>query len=96
MKTVVRDNKDMELSLQIENLFRRDRGKLVGFIRERVRSKEEAEDILQDVFANVLAAASEVTEPIENLGSVGIYGNQEPDYRFLPQEAPANLYRYDL
>ena len=59
----------MELSVQIENLFRRDRSKLVGFIRERVRSKEEAEDILQDVFANVLAAASEVTEPIENLGA---------------------------
>lgn len=69
MKTVVRDKKDMELGLQIENLFRRDRNKLVGFIRERVRSKEEAEDILQDVFANVLAAASEVTEPIENLGA---------------------------
>lgn len=69
MKTVVRDKKDMELGLQIENLFRRDRSKLVGFIRERVRSKEEAEDILQDVFANVLAAASEVTEPIENLGA---------------------------
>lgn len=69
MKTVVRDKKDMELGLQIENLFRRDRSKLVGFIRERVRSREEAEDILQDVFANVLAAASEVTEPIENLGA---------------------------
>jgi RNA polymerase sigma factor (sigma-70 family) len=69
MKNIVREPKDMELSVQIENLFRRDRSKLVGFIRERVRSKEEAEDILQDVFANVLAAASEVTEPIENLGA---------------------------
>ncbi|HVZ37724.1 MAG: sigma-70 family RNA polymerase sigma factor [Bacteroidetes bacterium] len=59
----------MELTLQIENLFRRDRSKLVGFIRERVRSNEEAEDILQDVFANVLSAASEVTEPIENIGA---------------------------
>lgn len=59
----------MELTLQIENLFRRDRNKLVGFIRERVRSNEEAEDILQDVFANVLTAASEVTEPIENIGA---------------------------
>lgn len=69
MSKVVRDKQDMELSAQIENLFRRDRSKLVGFIRERVRSREEAEDILQDVFANVLAAASEVTEPIENLGA---------------------------
>jgi RNA polymerase sigma factor (sigma-70 family) len=61
--------KDMDLSLQIEELFRRDRHKFVGYIRERVRSKEEAEDILQDVFANVLAAAEGVTEPIENLGA---------------------------
>lgn len=59
----------MELSLKIEELFRRDKNKLIGFIRERVRSKEEAEDILQDVFANVLSAAREVTEPIENLGA---------------------------
>lgn len=59
----------MELGLQIEELFRRDKNKLIGFIRERVRSKEEAEDILQDVFANVLSAAREVTEPIENLGA---------------------------
>ncbi len=59
----------MNLTLQIEELFRRDRNKFVGYIRERVRSKEEAEDILQDVFANVLAAAEGVTEPIENLGA---------------------------
>lgn len=59
----------MELALQIENLFRRDRGKLVGFIRERVRSREEAEDILQDVFTNVLASARDMKEPIENLGA---------------------------
>jgi len=59
----------MELSLQIEELFRRDRNKLIGFIRERVRSREEAEDILQDVFANVLQAAGEVSQPIENIGA---------------------------
>src|SRR5687768_2538266 len=59
----------VDLSVQIEELFRRDRHKFVGYIRERVRSKEEAEDILQDVFANVLAAAAGVTEPIENLGA---------------------------
>lgn len=67
-KSDVRKEK-MDLSLQIEELFRRDRHKFVGYIRERVRSKEEAEDILQDVFANVLAAAEGVTEPIENLGA---------------------------
>jgi RNA polymerase sigma factor (sigma-70 family) len=59
----------MELSLQIEQLFKTDRKKFLGFIRQRVRSQEEAEDILQDVFTNVLAASKNVHKPIENIAS---------------------------
>ncbi|MBX7155650.1 MAG: RNA polymerase sigma factor [Candidatus Kapaibacterium sp.] len=59
----------MDLVMQIENLFRTDRKKFLGFIRQRVRSHEEAEDILQDVFANVLAASAHVEKPIENIAS---------------------------
>lgn len=59
----------MDLALQIENLFRSDRKKFLGFIRQRVRSQEEAEDILQDVFTNVLAASANVQKPIENIAS---------------------------
>lgn len=59
----------MDLALQIENLFRTDRKKFLGFIRQRVRSQEEAEDILQDVFTNVLAASHNVQKPIENIAS---------------------------
>lgn len=59
----------MELAMQIESLFRTDRKKFLGFIRQRVRSQEEAEDILQDVFANVLAASVNVQKPIENIAS---------------------------
>lgn len=59
----------MDLALQIENLFRTDRKKFLGFIRQRVRSQEEAEDILQDVFTNVLAASKNVQKPIENIAS---------------------------
>jgi len=59
----------MELALQIENLFKTDRKKFLGFIRQRVRSQEEAEDILQDVFTNVLAASANVQKPIENIAS---------------------------
>lgn len=59
----------MDLALQIEHLFRTDRKKFLGFIRQRVRSSEEAEDILQDVFTNVLAASSNVSKPIENIAS---------------------------
>lgn len=60
---------NMDLALQIENLFRTDRKKFLGFIRQRVRSQEEAEDILQDVFTNVLAASANVQKPIENIAS---------------------------
>ena len=59
----------MDLALQIEQLFRTDRKKYLGFIRQRIRNQEEAEDILQDVFANVLAASKDVNRPIDNLAS---------------------------
>lgn len=59
----------MDLALQIEQLFRNDRKKYLGFIRQRVRSQEEAEDILQDVFTNVLASSKDVNKPIDNLAS---------------------------
>ena len=58
-----------DLALQIEHLFINDRKKFLGFIRQRVRSQEEAEDILQDVFTNVLAASRKVEKPIENIAS---------------------------
>ena len=58
-----------DLQKQIEKLFKTDRKKFLGFIRQRVRSQEEAEDILQDVFTNVLAAAANVQKPIENIAS---------------------------
>ena len=59
----------MDLAMQIENLFKTDRKKFLGFIRQRVRSQEEAEDILQDVFTNVLAASANVQKPIKNIAS---------------------------
>lgn len=59
----------MDLAFQIEELFKNDRKKFLGFIRQRVRSQEEAEDILQDVFTNVLAASRNVQRPIENIAS---------------------------
>ena len=59
----------MDLALQIEKLFKTDRKKFLGFIRKRVKSQEEAEDILQDVFTNVLAASKNVQKPIENIAS---------------------------
>lgn len=59
----------MDLAMQLEQLYRTDRKKLLGFIRQRVKTQEEAEDILHDVFANVLAAAQTLDKPIENVAS---------------------------
>ena len=52
-----------------ESLFKTDRKKFLGFIRQRVRSQEEAEDILQDVFTNVIVASANIQKPIENVSS---------------------------
>ena len=46
----------MDLVMQIkEQTFLREKDKLLGFIRNRVSSTEEAEDILQDVFYQFVA-----------------------------------------
>jgi RNA polymerase sigma factor (sigma-70 family) len=47
----------MDLVMQeiTQNTFLRERDKLLGFIRSRVSSVEEAEDILQDVFYQFVA-----------------------------------------
>ena len=46
----------MEMAMQIkEQTFLREKDRLLGFIRNRVSSAEEAEDILQDVFYQFVA-----------------------------------------
>lgn len=45
---------DMQESIQ-QHTFRQEKDKLLGFIRNRVRTSEEAEDILQDVFVQFVA-----------------------------------------
>lgn len=51
-----------------EAAVRSHRPRLLEFIRRRVRSEEDAEDILQEVFFQLLASYS-VTEPIEKLSA---------------------------
>ncbi|HEX9655785.1 MAG TPA: RNA polymerase sigma factor [Bacteroidota bacterium] len=52
----------------IDRAIRGERWRLLDFIRKRVRSEEDAEDILQDVFAQLIAGYN-VAEPIEELTS---------------------------
>ena len=58
----------MDLAMQQikENTFLREKDKLLGFIRNRVSTVEEAEDILQDVFYQFVAGF----EGIESLDRV--------------------------
>ena len=51
-----------------EAAVRNERRRLFDFIRRRVRTEEDAEDILQDVFYQLVASYN-VTEPIEKLTS---------------------------
>ena len=55
-----------EQSVALVEAIRTERPKLLGFIRTRVRTEEDAEDIVQDVLYQ-LAASYSVTEPIERL-----------------------------
>lgn len=51
-----------------ERLAAQDRGMLLRFIRERVQTDEDAEDILQDIFTQTLSLAP-IKNPIEDLSA---------------------------
>ncbi len=55
-------------NVTIERAAGAERKRLLDFIRRRVRTHEDAEDILQDVFYQ-LATSYSVTEPIEKITS---------------------------
>ncbi|MBX2965923.1 MAG: RNA polymerase sigma factor [Cyclobacteriaceae bacterium] len=59
----------MDFVMQItEETFRKERGRLLGFIRNRVATLEEAEDILQDVFYQFVAGFNTI-ESIDRVTS---------------------------
>ena len=53
----------MDAALSIEETLERERGRLRSFIRKRVPDPSDAEDILQDVFYELLDS----TKPIEKV-----------------------------
>lgn len=52
----------------LETAVRKERRRLLDFIRRRIDNESDAEDLLQDVFYQ-LATSYSVTEPIENLAA---------------------------
>lgn len=79
--------------LAIERAIRAERRRLFDFIRSRVRAVEDAEDIVQDVFYQ-LVAGDVIVEPIEKLTSwlFTVARNRIIDwYRKRKPEAISNL-----
>jgi len=58
----------MTNNLVIENVFKKEKGGLFNFIRKSVLSKEDAEDILNDVFLRFIENFPEI-EIVDNLTS---------------------------
>jgi RNA polymerase sigma factor (sigma-70 family) len=54
------------LTQRLERTYRRERPRLLAFIRSRVSRPEDAEDLLQEVFAQAVESLS-ATEPVDNL-----------------------------
>jgi RNA polymerase sigma factor (sigma-70 family) len=57
---------EMVLELEIGKVYQKEKNKILTFIRNRVGTLEDAEDILQDVFYHTLQGIS-VTDQIDNL-----------------------------
>jgi RNA polymerase sigma factor (sigma-70 family) len=88
---------------KLEAAVKTERKRLLDFIRRRVRSEADAEDILQDVFYQ-LAASDSIAEPIEQLTSwlftvarnkiIDWYRKKKPES--IPVEIPDNDARLGL
>ncbi len=52
--------------MSLEQVYRRERRRILSFIKSRIGNWEEAEDILQDVFFQAIRHLS-VTQPIDNM-----------------------------
>ncbi len=66
MEGIVLEPEAAHRSTVVERATRAERGRLLKYIRRRVRNESDVEDLLQDVFYQ-LATSYSVTEPIENL-----------------------------
>ena len=54
------------MTIEIQKAYQKERGRLLGFIRSKISSEEDAEDILQDVFYHTIQNVS-VSQSIENI-----------------------------
>ncbi len=55
----------MNQSIQLEEAIKREKGRLLNFIKKTVGKTEDAEDITQDVFLQLTKAFNEAQSPSE-------------------------------
>ena len=68
MDNAIAAENQLGVSSAAESAFRKERKRLLDFIRQRVRTEEDAEDILSDVFYQLISTSS-IAEPIEKMTS---------------------------
>ena len=74
-----------EQDQRISEAVKLERGSARNFIRRRVPDERDAEDILQEVFYE-LVEAYRMMKPIEQGERVALPSGAESDHRSLPQE----------
>lgn len=87
----------------IEETIKNERGRLLNFIRKSVPSTEDAEDVLQDVFYQMIAGYDEI-QSVDRISSwlfrvarnriIDLYRKKKPE-TFSKQEARLNRYQDD-
>ena len=68
MNAITVNDYSVAKKLDITEIFKNYRSKLQGFIRKRVRTNEDADDILQEVFFQ-LAETDKMMKPIDHLSA---------------------------
>jgi RNA polymerase sigma factor (sigma-70 family) len=56
----------MEMALHLEQTYRKERGRLLAFIRSRIPDASQAEDLLQEVFLGAVRSLN-AAQPVDNL-----------------------------
>jgi len=82
----------LEQDRRISEVVKREQSRLGNFIRRRVPDPRDAEDILQEVFYE-LVEANRLLMPIEHVTGWLFRGRAQPHHRPLPQEEAGELQR---
>lgn len=69
----------------IEELVKKEEGRLLGFIRKRVDHEEDARDIAQDVFYQLTVGFDDIRS-VTSITSLALYGGAQPDYRSFQEK----------